>query len=192
MHEHDGSSSSKTLTKLLDGFGKCCVGVVLPIVGIDVGVDDVVAELTKNAQRNVVGAEVRGSHVSWELSGNVNQLIFELGHLGLDSGRIDSGHVRMTITVRVSVDPSAYLHIDVRVGANLVAILEHAGNSRAIILDIAPVLSVDEEGSLHASRQKLVKQVLGVCERAIVESKGNGIGLGAALDDGANGQGRAA
>lgn len=165
---------------------------MLPVVGVDVGVDDVVAELTENAKGNVVGAEVRRSHVSWELSDNVNQLVLELGHLGLDSGCTDSGHVRMAVTVGMSVGPSAFFHISVRMGANLVAVLEHAGNSRAIILDIAPVLSVDEEGSLHASRQKLVKQIFGVCERAIVESEGDGIGLGAALDDGANGKGRGA
>lgn len=157
MHENNGSSSSKALTKLLNGLRESCVGVMLPVVGIDVGVDDVVAELTENAEGNVVGAEVRRSHVSWELSDDADQLILELGHLGLNSGSTDSGHVRMAVTVRVSVSLSVFFYINVRMGANLVAVLEHPGNGRAIILDVAPVLSVDKEGSLHAGREKLIK-----------------------------------
>lgn len=56
--------------------------------------------------------------------------------------------------------------------ADLVPLVDHALNRRAVVVDVGPVLPVEEEGRLHARGSKRVEDGVGEGERPIVEAHG--------------------
>lgn len=58
-------------------------------------------------------------------------------------------------------------------GAKLVTLGEDSLDGGSVVVDVAPVLTVHEEGSLVAVLLELVKELVGVLERTIVEGEGN-------------------
>lgn len=66
------------------------------------------------------------------------------------------------------------------------AVVDNTLDDRGVVIDVGPVLSIDEEGSFETSGSQLVQSIVGVGKWAIIESKGNDTRLGAAVDDGAD------
>lgn len=76
-----------------------------------------------------------------------------------------------------------------RMGADLVAFIDHPLDEPGIIINVAPVLAVDEEGRLGTSSRQLVEYRLGVDEWTIVKGQGDGTRGCAVVDDDPNGRG---
>lgn len=99
---------------------------------VNVGVDDVVAQLAQDAQGLVVVAEEGGPHVRGRRADNSVQGLLEVRH-----GRDDAGVAqRREVGVRV------------RVRSDLVAVGDHAADHALVVVDVAKVVAVDEEGGL--------------------------------------------
>ena len=58
-------------------------------------------------------------------------------------------------------------------GAKLVTLGKDSLDGGSVVVDVAPVLAVHEEGSLVAVLLELVKELVGVLKRTIVEGEGN-------------------
>lgn len=74
-------------------------GVVLPVKGVDVGIDDMVAESLHDGEGVGVVAEVRRTHVGRPLSNNGKEVSLETGHLRADRGVGQGGKVGMAVTL---------------------------------------------------------------------------------------------
>lgn len=74
-------------------------GVVLPVKGVDIGTDDMVAESLHDGEGVGVGAEVRSTHVGRPLSNDGEEVSLEAGHLRADSGVGNGGQVGMAVTL---------------------------------------------------------------------------------------------
>lgn len=64
-----------------------------PVQGVNVGLDDVVAEASEGGQDLGVGGEVRGAHIGGNLVDDAPEGILKLGHLGLDVFDREGGKV---------------------------------------------------------------------------------------------------
>lgn len=76
---------------------------------------------------------------------------------------------------------------DIRVGANLVTLVDHALDNRLVVIDVAPVVAVQEESGLVTVLLELVKELGGVVERTIVKGEGDVLVDSAAGDRGTDG-----
>lgn len=112
MRQGDGAAAGNAVGEVdgavLDGIG----GVVLPVQGVDVGVDDPVSQATEDLQRLLVVGEVRGPHVGRELPDDADEGVLEPGHLRGDSGGV---HAREVAVVVAATDVST-THVWRKVG----------------------------------------------------------------------------
>lgn len=134
-------------------------GIVFIILGIEAGVDDVVAQAGHIAQARGVAGQERRAHVLGGEAGDAASSILELGHLG-DAVRRGEG---------------AQVWVGVGVGADKVALGLHAANvvRTGCRLDVAPVVAVDEEGGLDVVGGERIEELGGVGEGAIVKGEGD-------------------
>lgn len=67
--------------------------------------------------------------------------------------------------------------------ANLVTLRDHSLDSRRVLVDVGPVLAVQEESGLVAVLLELIKELVGVGKGTIIEGEGN-VPVDSALGDG--------
>jgi len=146
-------------------------GVVLPVLSVEVGPDNVVAEGAHDVETGRAAREVRRTHVGRVLSDDAQESGLELRHLASDLGVAEGGQVGMAPAV----------------GANLVALRDHPGDQGGLVRSIdvvgSPVLSVDEEGGFYTIFSQQVEKFGGVDIRAVIECKRNFARRGACGDD---------
>lgn len=81
MRKRDRAAAVKTVGVDADAVTDGVGGVVLPVLGVDVRVDDLVAEAPERLQGLVVIGEVRGPHIRREPADDAEEGVLELGHL---------------------------------------------------------------------------------------------------------------
>ena len=85
MAQLDGATGIQAIDVALDAGLDSGFGVVGPVEGVDVGLDDVVAELAHGLEDEVVGGEVGRAHVGRVFAEDVRERCFEELHLGDDA-----------------------------------------------------------------------------------------------------------
>jgi hypothetical protein len=171
VEERDGTESSGTLLEKPEsniGLGR---SVVLPVKSVDISTDDVVAKGLHDGESVGAVAEVGGSHVGRVLSDDVEEISLKTGHLRADLGTAQSSEVRVAVSV----------------GANLVTLVDHSLDNSLVVVDVAPVVAIQEESGLVAVLLELIKKLGGVLERTIVKGEGNVLGHSTGGDGGADG-----
>lgn len=143
------------------------LGILLPVVGVEAGVHNVV--IIEGAQAVAVAREVRRAGIGRALSDDTHESVVESPHLGLDGAVAKSGEIWVRPGVRT----------------DLVALVDHTLNERSLrpISDgSTPVLAVDEESSLDTTRRKIVQKVGGEVVWAVIESESELARNSAAVD----------
>jgi hypothetical protein len=157
VEESNGTTGSDALLKEVQSGVGLSRSVVLPVKGVDIGTDDMVAKGLHDGEGVGGVAEVGRSHVGRVLSDDLEEVGLETGHLSASLSVADGSEVRVAVSV----------------GAKLVTLAEDSLNGGSVVVDVAPVVTVHEESSLVAVLLELVKELVGVIERTIVESEGN-------------------
>lgn len=150
VHERDetGVSRAGSGNSSIDS-GEGSGIVELPVVGIKVGVDNMVS--AEGAQAVGVAVEIRGTDISRALSDDVVKGVVEGVHLGGNSGGAERREVRVGPSMR----------------GDLMSLVHHPLNNGSFggISDRgAPVLAVDEESSLDTASRQDVEKVGGEAE----------------------------
>lgn len=149
--------------------------VVLVVLGVEVGADDVVAELAHEAHAVGAARQERRAHVRREPAKDVAK-----GHLVVDHLRLaDRAVGRLEVLVRPGVVRDLV--------ARVVRALDDGGPrvAAAVDLALAHVVARDEEGGLDAEGVQLVEQLAREALGAVVICQCDLAGRGALGDDGA-------
>lgn len=144
--------------------------VALVVEGVDVPVDDVIAEVAQVGEALAGAAAVRRAHVGGEVPAEgVLEDLFVLRHVASAGGGGEGIEVWVVV----------------RVGAELVAVVYNAAQDIGVwcLGCVSPVEAVGEEGGLDLLLGEEVKELVGVEEGAIVEGEGDGA-RGVAVGDG--------
>lgn len=151
--------------------------VILPVLGVEVGADDVVAQLAH--QRLAAGAgaalQVRGPHVSGDPPEDVAEGHFVVDHLGPLDGAVD--------LVQIAMSPG--------VAGNVVAggihATQHARPAQGRVVDVtlAPVVSGNHEGCLGIVLVQEIQNLTGVSVRAVIKGQCDHARLDAGRDEAA-------
>ena len=93
MAQLDRAARIQAIDVALDTGLDRAFGVVGPVEGVDVGLDDVVAELAHGLEDEVVGGEVGRAHVGRVVAEDVRERRFEQLHLRHDARVVEGGEV---------------------------------------------------------------------------------------------------
>lgn len=144
--------------------------VALVVEGVDVPVDDVIAEVAQVGEALAGAAAVRRAHVGGEVPAEgVLEDLFVLRHVASAGGGGEGVEVWVVVGM----------------GAELVAVVYNAAQDIGVwcLGCVSPVEAVGEEGGLDLLLGEEVKELVGVEEGAIVECEGDGA-RGVAVGDG--------
>lgn len=101
VHEGDGAVVAEACAEVGNSGLEVLLGVELPVLGVNVGVDDLVADGAKRGEGGVVVVKVRRAHVRGDLADDLEQGLLETEHLGAD--------LRVGQLGKVGVVPAAVL-----------------------------------------------------------------------------------
>lgn len=161
VHEWDVAVSRGTSG--LDALEGSLGGEVVPVLGINVGLDDAVVVRAHVALDVSSNGEIWGSHVGWSDTNDVDKGLLETLHLSLDLG----GGVRAHVWMRPGV------------GTDLVARVEGLLEGGSAVVDAAVESTGDEESSLGSGSVEGVDELVHVGTWSIIEGQGNDTWLGA-------------
>lgn len=86
MRKHHIPTSTQLSAKFLKRAPDLSGMVILIVLGIDTGADDMVPEIPHGGEHEVVEHQERRAHVCWEYADHAQERFFQLGHLGHDGG----------------------------------------------------------------------------------------------------------
>lgn len=98
VEESNGSTVGDASLEVLESSVCLSRSVVLPVKGVNVSTNDVVAKGLHDGERGGVGAEVGSAHVGRVLSDDLEELGLETGHLRANLGAADGSEVRVAVT----------------------------------------------------------------------------------------------
>lgn len=165
---HEDNVSVSGGSGLLDAGERRLGGKVVPVLRVDVGLDDAVVVGGHVGLDGPTGGEVWSTHVSWADTNDVYKGLLETLHLGLD--------LRAGVRAHVGVRPG--------VGTDLVAGIESLLDGGSAVVDTAIQSTGDEEGSLGSGSVESVDQLIHVGAWSVIESEGNDTWAVARRDDG--------
>jgi len=96
----DGTTGSNTLLKEIKSGVGLSRSVVLPVKGVDIGTNDMVAKGLHDGEGVGGVAEVGRSHVGRVLSNDLEEVSLETGHLSASLSVADGSEVGVAVTVR--------------------------------------------------------------------------------------------
>lgn len=103
VEERDGTTGSNTLLKEIESGVGLSRSVVLPVKGVNIGTNDMVAKGLHDGEGVGGVAEVGRSHVGRVLSDDLEEVGLETGHLSASLRVADGSEVRVAVTVRLLV-----------------------------------------------------------------------------------------
>ena len=101
VEESNGTTGGDTLLKEVQSGVGLSRSVVLPVKGVDIGTDDMVAKGLHDGEGVGGVAEVRRSHVGRVLSDDLEEVGLETGHLSASLSVADGSEVRVAVTARL-------------------------------------------------------------------------------------------
>ena len=91
--ERNSSAAVESVLEDLDALADLTGSVVLPVEGVDAGLDYVISQASERLQRRGVVAEVGRAHVGREFADDVEEGVFEECHFGSYACSVETGEV---------------------------------------------------------------------------------------------------